>query len=106
MNRAQPAMTRRESVHGGSTPASMRVMVITNCARLTSLAVNEAAVNVIKLLKDMLNTLNLVPLGTAAIRNIKLLTSTLIMRTCFCRSVSSRDAAVELTGMYLQRDLQ
>ena len=26
--------------------------------------------------------------------------------TCCCRSVSSRDAAVELTGMYLQRDLQ
>ncbi len=24
---------------------------------------------------------------------------------CYYRSVSSRDAAVELTGMYLQRDL-
>ena len=27
-------------------------------------------------------------------------------KTCYCRSVSSRDAAAELTGMYLQRDLQ
>jgi hypothetical protein len=61
MNRVQPATTRRETVHGGSTPASMRVMVIANCARFTSLAVNEAAVNVVKLLKDKLNTLNLVP---------------------------------------------
>lgn len=26
--------------------------------------------------------------------------------TCYCRSVSSREAAVELTGMVLQRDLQ
>ena len=26
--------------------------------------------------------------------------------TCYCRSVSSRDAAIELTRMYLQRDLQ
>ncbi len=59
-------MTRRETVHGGSTPASMRVMVIANCARLTSLAVNEVAVNVVKFLKDMLNILNLVPFGTAA----------------------------------------
>jgi hypothetical protein len=65
MNRAQPVMTRRETVHGGSTPASMRVMVITNCARFTSLAVN-----VIKLLKDMLNTLNLALFGTTVIRNI------------------------------------
>ena len=53
MNRAQPAMTRRETIHGGSTPASMRVMVIANCARFTSLAVNEIVVNVVKFLKDM-----------------------------------------------------
>jgi len=52
MNRAQSATTRRETIHGGSTPASMRVMVIANYARFTSLAVNEAAVGVIKLLKD------------------------------------------------------
>jgi hypothetical protein len=62
MNRAQQAMTRRETVHGGSTPASMRVMVIANCDRFTSLAVNEVTGNVVKLLKDMLYTLNLVPL--------------------------------------------
>ena len=61
MNRAQSAKTRRETVHGGSTPASMRVMVFANCARFTPLAVNETAVNVVKILKDMLNTLNLVP---------------------------------------------
>ena len=64
MNRAQSAKTRRETVHGGSTPASMRVMVFANCARFTPLAVNETAVNVVKILKDMLNTLNLVPFGT------------------------------------------
>jgi len=29
---AQPATTRRETVHGGSTPASLRVMVVANCA--------------------------------------------------------------------------
>ena len=52
MNRAQPATTRRETVHGGSTPASLRVMVVANCVRFTSLAVNEAAVYVAKLLKD------------------------------------------------------
>ena len=52
MNRAQPATTRRETVHGGSTPASLRVMVVANCARFTSLAVNETAVYVAKLLKD------------------------------------------------------
>ena len=40
----------------------MRVMVVANCARFTSLTVSEAAVNVVKLLKDMLN---LVPFGTA-----------------------------------------
>jgi hypothetical protein len=65
MNRAQLAMTRRETVHGGSTPASMRVMVIANCARFMSLAVNEITGNVVKLLKDMLYTLNLVPFGAA-----------------------------------------
>ena len=64
MNRAQSATTRRETVHGGSTPASMRVTVIANFARFTYLAVNEAAVNVVKFLKDMLNTLNLVPFGS------------------------------------------
>ena len=67
MNRAQPAMTRRETVHGGSTPASMRVMVIANCARFISLAVNETAVNVVKFLKDMLNTLNLVPFHSVSV---------------------------------------
>jgi len=51
MNRAQPATTRRETVHGGSTPASLRVMVVANCARFTSLAVNVTAVYVAKLLK-------------------------------------------------------
>jgi hypothetical protein len=44
MNRAQPATTRRETVHGGSTPASLRVMVVANCARFISLAVNGTAV--------------------------------------------------------------
>jgi hypothetical protein len=61
MNRAQQPMTRRETVHGGSTPASMRVMVIANCDRFTSLAVNDLTGNVVKLLNDMLYTLNLVP---------------------------------------------
>jgi hypothetical protein len=64
MNRAQQAMTRRETVHGGSTPASLRVMVIANCDRFTSLAVNEVTGYVVKLLKDMLYTLNLVPFPT------------------------------------------
>jgi hypothetical protein len=64
MNRAQQAMTRRETVHGGSTPASMRLMVIANCDRFTSLAVNDLTGNVVKLLNDMLYTLNLVPFGT------------------------------------------
>ncbi len=36
-------------------------MVVANCARFTSLTVSETAVNVVKLLKDMLN---LVPFGT------------------------------------------
>jgi hypothetical protein len=40
------------------------VMVIANCDRFTSLAVNEVTGNVVKLLKDMLYTLNLVPLTT------------------------------------------
>jgi hypothetical protein len=68
MNRAQLATTRRETVHGGSTPTAdhhvrwkcrfcrskkpaLRVMVVANCARFISLAVNEAAVYVAKLLK-------------------------------------------------------
>jgi hypothetical protein len=51
MNRAQPTTTRRETVHGGSTPASLRVMVVANCARFTSLAVNVTEVYVAKLLK-------------------------------------------------------
>jgi hypothetical protein len=55
MNRAQPVTTRRETVHGGSTPASLRVMVVANCARFISLAVNETEVYVAKLLKDHAN---------------------------------------------------
>jgi len=51
MNRAQLATTRRETVHGGSTPASLRVMVVANCARFTSLAVKVTAVYVARLLK-------------------------------------------------------
>ncbi len=61
MNRAQLTTTRRETVHGGSTPASMRVMVVANCARSTSLAVNKAAVNFARRSKDHANNLNLVP---------------------------------------------
>ncbi len=49
----------------------MRVMVIANCARFTSLAVNETTVNVIKLLKDMPNTLYLVPFGAAVFLSFK-----------------------------------
>jgi hypothetical protein len=45
----------------------MRVMVIANCAQFTSLAVNETAGNVVKLLKDRLNTLNLVTFWTVVI---------------------------------------
>ena len=52
MNRAQPATTRRETVHGGSTPASLRVMVVANCARFISLTVNQTAAYAAKLLKD------------------------------------------------------
>jgi hypothetical protein len=44
MSQAHPPMTRRETIHGGSTPASMRVMVIGGCARFMSLAVNGTAV--------------------------------------------------------------
>ena len=44
MNRAQPPETRRETIHGGSTPASMRVMVTDRCARHMSLTVNGTAV--------------------------------------------------------------
>jgi hypothetical protein len=45
MNQSHPAMTRRETIHGGSTPASMRVMVIAGYAQFMSLAVNGTAVN-------------------------------------------------------------
>ena len=36
------------SHNGSSTPASMQVMVVDNCVRFTSLAVNETAVNIAK----------------------------------------------------------
>jgi len=36
------APTLRETINGGSTPASMRVMVIAVCARSISLAINGA----------------------------------------------------------------
>jgi len=52
MNRAQLATTRRKTIHGGSTPASLRVMVVANCARFTSLTVNETTVYAAKFLKD------------------------------------------------------
>ena len=44
MNRTHPSSTRREAIHGGSAPASMRVMVVDQCVRFISLAVNGAAV--------------------------------------------------------------
>ena len=44
MNQTYPAMTRRETIHGGSTPASMRVMVIAGYAQFISLAVNGTVV--------------------------------------------------------------
>ena len=44
MNREQPPTTRRETFHGGSTPASMRVMVVDRCFRFMSLTVNRTAV--------------------------------------------------------------
>ena len=44
MNRAQPPTTRRETIHGGSTPASMRVMVVDRCPRFMPLTVNGTAV--------------------------------------------------------------
>ena len=64
MNRAQLTKTRRETIHGGSTPASMRVMVVANCARSPSLAVNKTAVNVARLSKDHAKNLNLVSFTT------------------------------------------
>ena len=45
MNRTHPPSTRRKAIHGGSTPASMRVMVVDKCVRFTPLAVNGTAVN-------------------------------------------------------------
>ncbi len=44
MNRKHHPMTRRETIYGGSTPVSMRVMVIAGCARFISLAVNGTVV--------------------------------------------------------------
>jgi hypothetical protein len=44
MKRIHPSSKRRKAVHGGSTPASMRVMVVDKCIRFMSLAVNVAAV--------------------------------------------------------------
>jgi hypothetical protein len=44
MNRTQPPTTRRETIHGGSTPASMRVMVVDSYPRFMSLTVNGSAV--------------------------------------------------------------
>ena len=43
MNWTHPPSTRRKAIHGGSTPASMRVMVVDKCVRFTSLAVNGTA---------------------------------------------------------------
>jgi hypothetical protein len=43
MNQAHPPTTRRETIHGGSTPASMRVMVVDRCPQFMSLTVNETA---------------------------------------------------------------
>jgi hypothetical protein len=54
------------AIHGGSTPASMRVMVVANCIRSPSLAVNKTAINVARLSKDYAKNLNLVPFGAAA----------------------------------------
>jgi len=44
MNRTHPSPTRRKAILGGSTPASMRVMVVDKCVRFTSLVVNGTAV--------------------------------------------------------------
>ena len=41
MNRWQPLTTRRETIHGGSTPSSMRV---DRCPRFMSLTINGTAV--------------------------------------------------------------
>ena len=46
-----------------SKKPAMRVMVVANCARSTSLAVNKAAVNVARRSKDHANNLNIVPFG-------------------------------------------
>jgi hypothetical protein len=45
INRVQLASTRRETIHGGSTPASLRVMFVANCTRFISLTVNGTAVS-------------------------------------------------------------
>ncbi len=58
--RIRPLRTVEVQVLQEQKPA-MRVMVIANCAQFVSLAVNETAGNIVKLLKDTLNTLNLVP---------------------------------------------
>ncbi len=47
INRAQPPTTRRETIHGGSTPASMRLMVVDRCLRFMSLTVNGTAVIIV-----------------------------------------------------------
>ena len=44
INRTHPPSTRRKAIHGGSAPASMRVMVVDKCVRYMSLAINGAAV--------------------------------------------------------------
>jgi hypothetical protein len=51
------------TIHGGSTPASMRVMVVANCARSLSLAVNKTAINVARLSNGHAKNFNLVPLS-------------------------------------------
>jgi hypothetical protein len=47
--------------------SAMRVMVVANCARSPSLAVNKTAVNVARLSKDHAKNFNLVLFGTLAL---------------------------------------
>jgi hypothetical protein len=54
-----------------SKKPAMRVMVVANCARSPSLAVNKTAVNVARLSKDHAKNLNLVPFRTAVIYSVK-----------------------------------
>jgi hypothetical protein len=44
MKRTHAPSTRRKAVHGGSTPASMPVMVVDKYVRFISLAVNGTVV--------------------------------------------------------------